>query len=180
MSKFHNLSGERKKQLLVTTDKKGNKLSTATRKDCHSGKGIPHLAFLAILFEKRGNIYLQKRSNQKSLWDGYWDASIVSHVLPGETIEEAAKRRGTEELGVEVEFRDLGGFYYFAKYGENCENEYCHVLIGKTDKIIHPNPVEISEIQEVKLSSLKKDIQNSPNRYTPWLKIGLEKIDLTK
>ena len=180
MNQFHDLDGERLSQLLITTDKEGNPLSQATRKDCHTGEGIPHLAFLAFLFGKEKNIYIQKRSNKKSLWDGYFDASVVSHVMPGENVEEAARRRGREELGIETIFKDLGGFYYFAKFGQNCENEFCHVLAGHTDQMIHPNPVEISEVKEMRLPDLLKDAEKNPALYTPWLKIALEKFDLNK
>lgn len=180
MSELHDTEGEREEQLLITTDQNGKPTGTDTRKNCHTRDGKTHLAFMAILYGREGMIYLQKRSQKKSLWDTFWDGSVVSHVLPGETVEEACNRRGKEELGVEVEFVDRGAFYYFAKYGNNCENEYCHVLVGVTDKVIHPNPVEIEEIKEQKFDDLKKDIQENPNQYTPWLKIAVEKIDLSK
>lgn len=176
MSKWHDLSGEKKEQILITTDKSGNPIGRATRKECHEGEGKTHLAFLAFLLDEKDDIYLQKRSSQKSLWDGHWDASIVSHVLPGETIEQAARRRGREELGVDVSFKDLGGFFYFAKYDGNCENEFCHVLLGKTDKTITHNPIEIEEVKKIKFQDLKKDIKTKNILITPWLKIALEKF----
>ncbi|MBI2611553.1 NUDIX domain-containing protein [Candidatus Gottesmanbacteria bacterium] len=176
MDNIHDLRGERENQLLQTTDTIGRIIGTATRRQCHFEKGIPHLAFLALLYTEEDFIFLQKRSDKKSLWNKFWDASVVSHVLPGETVTSAAKRRGLEELGVEVEFKDLGAFYYFAKYGQSCENEYCHVLVGKTDKVIHPNPVEITQTQQVKIEDLKKNIEAKPDQYTPWLKIALQKF----
>lgn len=180
MSKLHDIHGERNSQLLITTDSQGNLRGTNTRSACHTGQGIPHLAFMAFLYGKEGVIYLQKRSNKKSLWDGHWDASVVSHVLPGETVQQAANRRGKEELGVDVQFQDRGAFYYFSKYGDNCENEFCHVMVGQTNHVIHANPVEIEEIKEQKLDDLKNDIKQYPNQYTPWLKIAFEKFDLSK
>lgn len=176
MSKWHDLSGERKKQLLLTTDKMGNRVGRATREECHTGSGIPHIAFVAFLFNDKNELYLQRRSLSKSLWDGFWDASVVSHVLPGETVEEAAQRRGREEMGVAVTFKDHGGFYYFAKYNGNCENEYCHVLTGISKEKISHNPLEISDVKLMKLASLKKQIKEKHEKYTPWLKLALEKF----
>ncbi len=176
MSKWHDLSGEKIDQLLITTDKEGKPIGQATRKVCHEGKGRTHLAFLAFLLDEDNNIYLQKRSLQKSLWDGYWDASVVSHVLPGESVEQAAKRRGKEELGVDVTFKNLGGFYYFAKYNGNCENEYCHLLIGKTTAPISHNPVEIEQVRKIKLTELKKELNTKNTHFTPWLRLALEKF----
>lgn len=177
MSKWHDLSGEQKDQLLITTDKEGKPIGTATRSICHNRHGRPHLAFLAFIFDEHGSIYLQKRSNNKSLWDGYWDASVVSHVLPGETVERAAQRRGKEELGVEVEFRDLGGFYYFSQYNGNCENEFCHVLVGKTSDPINFNPVEIEMTRQISINELISDMNTKSIQITPWLRIALEKFN---
>lgn len=175
MSNWHDLSGEKKQQMLITTDKLGIPRGTATRIDCHTGEGIPHLAFMAFLFNEKGELYLQKRSNKKSLWDGFWDASIVSHVLPNETVEEATTRRGREELGIDAKFTNLGGFYYFAKFDRNCENEYCHVLVGKSRSQVTYNPVEIDKLRTITFSNLKKEMEKD-SHFTPWLKIAMEKF----
>jgi isopentenyl-diphosphate delta-isomerase len=177
MNGFHELTGERKDQLLVVTDKSGNRIDTATREECHKGDGKPHLAFVAFVIDKDKKIVLTQRSSFKSLWANKWDAGTISHVLPGETVEEAAKRRGREELGIEAEFKNLGAFYYFARHGASCENEYCHVLIGKTDKIIEPNPVEIRKIRKVTYKRMLDELKKNPDDFTPWFKIALEKYD---
>lgn len=174
-NKMHDLNGERRDQLLQLTDQKGVILGTATREVCHRGIGKTHLAFMAILINKDGKYILTKRSVKKTLWANFWDASVVSHILPGETVVEATKRRSGEELGVEADFTDLGAFVYRQKYGGSCENEYCHFLIGKTEKEIDPNPVEIGEIKSVTREELIRDLRISPQTYTPWLRIAAEK-----
>lgn len=171
---LHDLQGERKNQLLIVTDKKGTRIGTATRHECHKGKGKTHLAFMAFIFKNK-KIVLAKRSAEKSLWSGYWDASVVSHVLANEKVEEAAYRRGKEELGVKVNFKELGAFYYFAKHGDSAENEYCHVLIGKYSGEISPNSVEIEETREISPEELKKAIKDNPKNFTPWLITALSK-----
>lgn len=180
MQKFHDVKGEQKDQLLVLVDTEGNKIGAATREECHAGDGKPHLAFMAFVLDENNNMILTQRSAKKSLWGGFWDASVVSHVLSGETSETAAKRRGKEELGIEIDFRDVGAFYYFAKFGTHAENEYCHVLIGKTKKEIFPNPIEISDTKTIPLAKLKEEIKQFPEKFTPWLRLALEKIDLSK
>lgn len=175
--KLHDSRGERKHQILIVVDKDGDQIGQATREECHKGEGKPHLAFMAFVVDKNKNIILTRRSNKKSLWGGYWDASVVSHVLAGETAVMAANRRGKEELGIETDFTDLGAFYYFAKYNGDAENEYCHVLVGKTVEEISPNPVEISEIKRINLQDLKDDIIIHKVKYAPWLVIAMEKFD---
>ncbi len=177
MNSLHNLKGEQKDQLLITVDKNGTQIGTASRHNCHFGDGKTHLAFMGFVVNNR-SIVLTRRSDKKSLWAGFWDTSVVSHVLPGETVEDAAHRRGKQELGIDVKFEDKGAFFYFAKHGESAENEFCHVLIGKTDQEVHPNSVEISEIKKMKLSKLKDEIISNPGKFTPWLLIAFKKIDL--
>jgi len=172
--RLHNLKGENKKQLLIVVDKNGNRIGEATREECHSGNGKTHLAFMAFVI-KEGKIVLAKRASNKSLWAGFWDASVVSHVLANETVEEAAKRRGKGELGIEVDFKDIGAFYYFAKHGSGAENEYCHVLVGQTTAQITPNPVEIEKVKEISSEELKKEIKINPKDYTPWFLLALNK-----
>src|SRR3989344_2534980 len=151
MSKYHDLSGEKSSQILILCDKNGKEIGTATREECHKAEGRPHLAFMAFITDSKRQIILAQRASNKSLWGGFWDASVVSHVLPGETVIDAAQRRGKEEMGVNVKFNEIAAFYYFEKYQEGCENEYCHVLIGKSEKEVNYNPVEINGIRKISL-----------------------------
>ena len=112
MNNLHDLSGENKQQLLILTDQNGNKIGMGTRDECHSGEGKTHLAFMAFILNGKSEIILTKRSKNKSLWPLIWDVSTISHVLPGETPEIAARRRGKEELGMDVGFKDVGAFFY--------------------------------------------------------------------
>jgi isopentenyl-diphosphate Delta-isomerase len=180
MNTLHDLQGERKNQILVTVDKQGNPIGTASRQNCHEGDGIAHLAFMAFVIDTKKNIILTKRSDAKSLWGGFWDAGTISHILPGETPEISACRRGKEELGVEIAFKDIGSFYYFAKHGSGCENEYLHVLIGSTDKDIDPNPMEIEDVRKITYQELKNEITKNPLQFAPWFLLAMEKIDISK
>ena len=83
-------------------------------------------------------------------------------------------------MGIEVDFRDVGAFYYFAKFGTHAENEYCHVLTGHTKEAVTPNPVEISDIRTIMRADLQKEVNQSPEKFTPWLRLALEKIDFSK
>jgi isopentenyl-diphosphate Delta-isomerase len=172
---LHDLRGEQKNQLLVTCDTNGKPTGRQSREKCHAGDGMTHLAFLAFVKDASGDIVLTQRSVKKSLWGKHWDASVVSHVLSGETPEEAANRRGKEELGIDVTFTNIGAFYYFAKHGDSAENEYCFVLVGHYQGPIHPNPVEIDAVRAVSETDLRKQAKIDPEMFTPWLNLSLEK-----
>lgn len=178
MNIYHNLQGEKKDQSLITCDKKGNVTGRACRQKCHSGYGITHLAFMAFIIDQDHKIILAKRSLKKSLWANFWDASVVSHILDGETAQSAAQRRGKEEMGINMEFEVRGAFYYFAKHENSSENEYCFVLTGKSREIVHPNPVEISQIQKIDAEKLEKLLNTNKNQFTPWLQIAWNKFTI--
>lgn len=135
-------------------------------------------AFLVFLFDPKGRLLLAKRSKKKMLWPDFWDASVASHPRPGESYKAAIRRRVKEEIGVEVNsFRRIGEFVYRAKdKNRGTEWEYCALFSGKIDGEIAPNPREISRVQWQEPEILKEAIKRTPESFTPWLALGLEKL----
>lgn len=72
-----------------------------TREVCHE-KGLWHRAIYAFIFNKNGDVLLQKRSANKKLWPNLWDITAGGHVLAGEFGYQALIREMKEELGVDV------------------------------------------------------------------------------
>ena len=67
-------------QQLLLVDEKDEFLGQyAPRSACHTGKGLHHRAFAVCLFNKSGQILLQKRKHK--LWDNFWDVTAISHPL---------------------------------------------------------------------------------------------------
>jgi isopentenyldiphosphate isomerase len=60
-----------------------------------------HLAAFVWIFDGAGRILLQRRSLEKDVWPGRWDASCAGHVDAGEDATAAACRELGEELGLE-------------------------------------------------------------------------------
>lgn len=161
-------------EILVLVDENDNYLGTETREKCHAGKGIRHRAYVVFLFHE-GRLLLQRRSSKKLLWPGFWDVSFTSHVYPGETYQEAAARKGVQELDARFgKLSDVFGFVYWVPFGENSENEYCKLLVGDFDGRMRPNPDEISEVKYVRLGELLRDTRDHPDLYTPWFKLAME------
>ena len=55
------------------------------------------------LFNKQGEMLIQRRSMAKKSYPGRWDVSVGGGVLAGETAREAAVREAREELGIEID-----------------------------------------------------------------------------
>ena len=70
-----------------------------TRFEVHRQK-LRHRAVHVFVFNKRGELFLQKRSRWKDICPLLWDSSAAGHVNAGQTYDETAPRELAEELGV--------------------------------------------------------------------------------
>ena len=62
--------------------------------------GLMHRATHVLVFNGRGEIFLQKRSMTKDRHPGVWDSSASGHVDTGEGYDACAVRELREELGL--------------------------------------------------------------------------------
>src|ERR1035441_5886120 len=71
------------------------------RSEVHA-RGLLHRAIHVLVFNARGEVFLQKRSMKKDRQPGVWDSSSSGHVDSGETYDETAVRELREEIGLTV------------------------------------------------------------------------------
>ncbi|HUF60501.1 MAG TPA: 16S rRNA (adenine(1518)-N(6)/adenine(1519)-N(6))-dimethyltransferase RsmA [Verrucomicrobiales bacterium] len=71
---------------------------SSTRDEVHR-RALLHRAVHVFLFNRRGELFLQKRSRLKDSHPGRWDSSASGHLDSGETYLAAARRELCEELG---------------------------------------------------------------------------------
>jgi diphosphomevalonate decarboxylase len=142
--------------------------------------GLLHRAFSVFIFyqpvQGEPELLLQQRHHDKYHCGGLWSNSCCSHPAPGETTLEAANRRLYEELGINTELKELGGFHYRVAFDNGLiENEMDHVLLGFiTHKTIPYNQEEIAAIRFVKVSELLIELLEEPKKFTPWFAPALE------
>ena len=72
-----------------------------TRREVHA-RGLLHRAIHVLVFNSRGEIFLQKRSTTKDREPGKWDSSSSGHVDSGEDYDACAVRELREEIGLIV------------------------------------------------------------------------------
>ena len=65
-------------------------------------RGLLHRAVHVLVFNSRGEVFLQKRSMKKDRQPGVWDSSSSGHVDSGEHYDETAVRELREEIGLDL------------------------------------------------------------------------------
>jgi isopentenyldiphosphate isomerase len=73
----------------------------APRREAHA-RGLWHRAIHVLVFNARGEVFLQKRSLKKDTAAGLWDSSSSGHVDTGEDYDICAVRELREEIGLLV------------------------------------------------------------------------------
>ncbi len=71
------------------------------RREVHR-QGLRHRAVHVLVFNSRGEVFLQKRSMTKDTFPGAWDSSSSGHVDSGEDYDTCAIRELREEIGLRV------------------------------------------------------------------------------
>jgi 16S rRNA (adenine1518-N6/adenine1519-N6)-dimethyltransferase len=83
-------------------DENDHLLGDAPRVEVH-GDNLRHRAVHLFIFNRQGELFLQKRSRWKDRHPLLWDSSAAGHVEAGEKYDETAVRELKEELGVTAE-----------------------------------------------------------------------------
>ena len=73
----------------------------APRREVHA-RGLWHRAIHVLVFNARGDVFLQKRSLLKDTAKGKWDSATSGHVDCGEDYDATAVRELREEIGLVV------------------------------------------------------------------------------
>jgi len=140
-------------------------------------QALLHRAFSVFIFNSEGKMLLQQRAKTKYHSGGLWTNACCSHPRPGEAVEAAAHRRLKEEMGFDCHLKEKFSFVYEVKLDHGLtEHEFDHVLIGKYDGTVKPNPEEASGFKWIEVGELRKDVAANPRNYTEWFKIALNKV----
>ena len=134
--------------------------------------GRLHRAVSVVLFDDHGRLLLQRRADEKYHSGGLWSNAACGHPRPGESVEDAGRRRLFDELGIEgCELTRVDQFVYFADLGGGMvEHELDHVVVGRWNGEATPNPREVSETKWIGHDDLLAALVEEPARFTAWLR----------
>ena len=90
---------ESAEELVTIVDQENNEVGVVKRREMRAGR-LTHRATYILVFNSKGELYVQKRTKTKDVFPGYYDVAAGGVVLAGETYEKGAKRELAEELGI--------------------------------------------------------------------------------
>src|ERR1039457_5534646 len=88
-----------------------------------------HRAVHVLVFNGRGQVFLQKRSMKKDRQPGLWDSSASGHVDSGEEYDTCAVREAREEIGLDLK-RALSRLF---KLPPSLETDQEHVWVYRCE-----------------------------------------------
>lgn len=166
-------------ELVVLASAAGRPMGTAAKATIHTGNTPLHFAFSCFLLNQRGELLMSRRALSKLTWPGIWTNSFCGHPGPGESNEDAVRRRAAEEMGMNP--ADVGpvetiipDFQYRATDSSGVvENEICPVLVTTlapgAESAFTPNPEEIDSFVWADPRDVFTAVDATPWAFSPWL-----------
>jgi isopentenyl-diphosphate Delta-isomerase len=161
---------------VIVVDINDHPISKMEKMEAHL-TGTLHRAFSVFIFNRKGQMLLQKRAAEKYHGAGLWTNACCSHPQWNENTLESAHNRLDYEMGLQCDLQFVYSFIYRTPVENNLiEHEYDHIFIGYTDDVPFPNPNEVEEYKWIDLPELEHLIKKDPEEYTYWFKMILPKI----
>jgi len=165
---------------VVLVDEYNVVLGTMEKLEAHQ-KGLLHRAFSVLLYNEAGEMLIQRRALGKYHTPGLWTNACCSHPREEEEAIAAASRRLREELGIEIPPEGLqvkGHFVYKASFDNGLtEHEYDTMVVGHFDGMVENfNPEEVGAVRWIDMETLKLEIKENPEKFTPWFKEIIKRV----
>lgn len=136
----------------------------ATRAEVHA-RGLMHRAVHVLVFNSRGEVFLQKRSMSKDRSPGRWDSSASGHVESGEDYDQCAIREVHEEIGLTLSSPPERLFKVAAR-GQT-DQEHVWVYRVESEGPFELNPDEIERGEWLPPQEVSSRVTQQPGVFSP-------------
>jgi 16S rRNA (adenine1518-N6/adenine1519-N6)-dimethyltransferase len=155
-------TGTNPAEQFVVVDKVDRVIGAAPRKEVH-GNNFLHRAVHLFIFNRSGELLLQRRSRWKDRHPRRWDSSAAGHVNAGEQYDETAARELREELGVAAKLTRVGKIPASEKTG----SEFIWLYRGTHQGPFTPARAEIESIEFFPLEVVAEWAEKRPGDFAP-------------
>jgi isopentenyldiphosphate isomerase len=115
-----------------------------TRREVHA-RGLWHRAVHVLVFNARGEVFLQKRSMRKDIAAGKWDSSASGHLDSGEDYDACAVREVHEEIGLRLSQPPRRLFKVDARKETGWEFCWIYRCESEGPFVLHPDEIETGD-----------------------------------
>lgn len=166
------ITTDNQNELFDVVDENDNVIGRAKRGEVHRNKNLIHRSIGVVIFNRKGEIYLQRRSATKDTDPLKWTISCSGHVESGDTYEVTVKRELMEELGILIPFEYVTKFICRAP----SETEMSVLYKGVSEGPFKLLKEEISGGRFFGKEELKKEVETGKILLSFMGKAALEKI----
>lgn len=101
-----------RKERVIIVDENNVEAGIAPRHEMRARR-LPHRATYIFVFDARGRLLVQKRTDSKDMYPGFYDLAAGGVVAAGESYAKSALREAAEELGIrDTPLAECFEFYY--------------------------------------------------------------------
>jgi isopentenyl-diphosphate delta-isomerase len=163
---------------VILVNEQDEQTGTIEKMEAHK-KALLHRAFSVFIFNVKGEMLLQQRALGKYHSPGLWTNTCCSHPRPGEDVEEAARRRLKEEMGIEGSLTKIFDFIYRTDFENGLtEYEFDHVYTGSYSGHLNPDQKEVKDFCFRTMTDIEHDLKHHPEKYSSWFKIAFPLLSL--
>jgi len=137
-------------------------------------QGLRHRAVHVLVFNNKGQTFLQLRSKTKDNDPGLWDNSCSGHVDAGESYAVAAERELMEEIGLLVE-KPLEELFRLEACPET-GMEFITVFMTESEGPFELCAEEIDEGRWASTTEIHLALRAEPANYTPTFRMIWEQL----
>jgi isopentenyldiphosphate isomerase len=131
-------------EIFDVVDEKDEVVGCAPRGEVHR-RGLKHRAVHILVFNEKGQVFLQKRSMKKDCSPGAWDSSSSGHLDRGEDYDSCAVREVFEEIGVRLARPPIRMFKLDACPATGQEFCWTYRAFHEGPFVLHPDEIEAGQ-----------------------------------
>ena len=154
--------GNEPEEQFAVVDERDQVTGAAPRSEVH-GNNLRHRAVHIFIFNRTGELLLQKRSRWKDRHPDVWDSSAAGHVGAGEEYDATAVRELEEELGIRTPLVRVAKLPASVETGQ----EFIWLYCGEHEGPFSPAKSEIDGVQFFAPNKIARWIEERPGDFAP-------------
>lgn len=158
-------------QRVILVDKDDNEIGLGEKIRVHV-EGRLHRAISVYIFNSKGQIMMQRRSQGVYHSGLLWSNTCCSNCYEGESAIGSAHRSLKGEMGFDCDIEERFSVIYKTAVSNGLtEHEYLHVFFGRHEDDPIVNREEVMDWKWMGVDELLEDISRNGERYSAWLRL---------